>query len=34
MKPFSYEMEGINYFDMKPDPFLVNGDLVLFGNGD
>ncbi len=33
-KPFSYEMEGINYFDMKQDPCLVNGDLVLFGDGD
>jgi len=27
-------MEGSNYFDMKRDPFLVNGDLVLFGDGD
>ena len=27
-------MEGINYFDMKRDPFLENGDLVLFGDGD
>ena len=33
-KPFSYEMEGINYFDMKADPFLSNGDLVLFATGD
>ena len=33
-KPFSYEMEGINYFDMKRDPSLVNGDLVLFDDGD
>jgi len=33
-EPFSYEMEGINYFDMKRDPFLENGDLVLFGDGD
>jgi quercetin 2,3-dioxygenase len=27
-------MEGVNYFDMKRDPFLDNGDLVLFGDGD
>jgi len=27
-------MEGINYFDMKQAPFLVNGDLILFGDGD
>lgn len=33
-KIFSYEMEGINYFDMKRDPFLENGDMVLFGEGD
>jgi quercetin 2,3-dioxygenase len=33
-KPFSYEMEGTNYFDMKRDPFLGNGDVVLFGDGD
>ena len=33
-KPFSYEMEGLNYFNMKADPFLSNGDLVLFTEGD
>jgi redox-sensitive bicupin YhaK (pirin superfamily) len=33
-KPFSYEMEGVNYFDMKRDAFLNNGDLVLFDEGD
>lgn len=33
-KPFSYETEGINYFDMKTDPLLGNGDLVLFADGD
>ncbi len=27
-------MEGVNYFDMKRDPFLDNGDLVLFEDGD
>ncbi len=33
-KPFSYEMEGLNYFDMKAEPSLSNGDLVLFADGD
>ena len=33
-KPFSYEMEGLNYFDMQRDPFVGNGGLVLFGDGD
>jgi hypothetical protein len=33
-KPFSYEMEGINYFDMKRDPMPGNGDLILFHDGD
>ena len=33
-KPFSYEMEGTNYFDMKRDSFLSNGDLILFDDGD
>ena len=27
-------MEGANYFDLQRDPFLANGDLVLFGDGD
>jgi hypothetical protein len=33
-KPFSYEMEGANYFDMSREAFLRNGDLVLFDDGD
>jgi len=33
-KPFSYDREGSNYFDMNQDPFVVNGDLVLFRDGD
>jgi quercetin 2,3-dioxygenase len=33
-KPFSYEVAGINYFDLKRDPFVNNGELVLFGDGD
>jgi redox-sensitive bicupin YhaK (pirin superfamily) len=32
--PFSYEMEGVNYFDMQRDPSVRNGTLVLFGDGD
>ena len=32
--PFSYEMEGVNYFDMQRDPFVRNGTLVLFDDGD
>ncbi len=33
-KPFSHAVEGRNYFDMRQDAFLENGDLVLFGDGD
>jgi len=33
-KPFSYDQEGVNYFDMTRDPLLGNGDLVLFHEGD
>jgi redox-sensitive bicupin YhaK (pirin superfamily) len=33
-KPFSYEQEGVNYFDMNRDPLLGDGDLVLFHDGD
>jgi redox-sensitive bicupin YhaK (pirin superfamily) len=32
-KPFNYEMEGENYFDLSRDPFVGNGSLVLFGDG-
>ena len=32
--PFTYEVEGENYFDIKRDPFVGNGTLVLFDNGD
>jgi redox-sensitive bicupin YhaK (pirin superfamily) len=28
--PFSFEAEGINYFDMQTDPMAGNGTLVLF----
>jgi quercetin 2,3-dioxygenase len=33
-KPFSYEMEGANYFDMQTAPFVSNRTLVLFDDGD
>ena len=33
-KPFSYEIEGTNYFDMQANPFISNRSLVLFGDGD
>lgn len=33
-KPFTYEMEGSNYFDIQRDPFIGNGTLLLFEDGD
>ncbi len=32
--PFSYEVEGVNYFDTRRDCFMENESLVLFGDGD
>jgi hypothetical protein len=32
--PFSYEVQGANYFDMKHSPFVGNETLVLFGDGE
>ncbi len=32
--PFSYEVEGRNYFDMKRTPFVIDGELVLFTDGE
>jgi len=32
--PFTYEAVGVNYFDMKRDPFVSNGMLALFDDGD
>jgi quercetin 2,3-dioxygenase len=32
-KPFSYETEGVNYFDMEMHTMLENHSLVLFGDG-
>ena len=33
-KPFSYEVEGENYFDIKRESFVSDRDLVLFDDGD
>lgn len=33
-RPFAYEVESINYFDMQRDPCIKDGMLVLFGDGD
>ena len=33
-KPFSYEVEGKNYFDIERHPFAADGDLVLFADGE
>ena len=32
-KPFIYEAEGENYFDMETDPRASNGTLILFEDG-
>lgn len=32
--PFTFEVEGTNYFDIQRDPFVGNGSLVLFADGD
>ena len=32
--PFTYDVEGINYFDIRRDPFIDNGKIVLFDDGD
>ena len=33
-KPFTYETEGENYFDMETDPVANNGTLILFEDGN
>jgi len=33
-KPFTYEAEGVNYFDMQTEPLVGNETLVLFGGGE
>ncbi len=32
--PYSYKAEGAGYFDMKRDPMIGDGNLVLFSDGD
>ncbi len=32
--PFTYEVEGLNYFDMQREPFVSNGMLVLLNDGE
>ena len=32
--PFEYEMEGVNYFDIQRDPYIGNGNIVLFDDGE
>jgi hypothetical protein len=32
--PFTYEVQGANYFDIERSPFLSNETLVLFGEGE
>jgi quercetin 2,3-dioxygenase len=33
-KPFSYEADGVNYFDITREPYASNGTLALFDDGD
>jgi redox-sensitive bicupin YhaK (pirin superfamily) len=32
--PFSYEIQGINYFDLDRKPYATNEDLILLGDGN
>ncbi len=32
--PFTYDVQGVNYFDTERSPFVANGTLVLFGDGE
>jgi len=32
--PYSYELEGENYFDMAREPLIGNRHLVLFDDGE
>ena len=32
--PFTYELEGVNYFDIQRNPFVTNENLVLFDDGE
>jgi quercetin 2,3-dioxygenase len=33
-EPYSYEIEGANYFDFHRDPFVSSGNIILFDHGD
>jgi quercetin 2,3-dioxygenase len=33
-QPFTYEVEGANYFDMQREPLVANENLVWFEDGD
>jgi redox-sensitive bicupin YhaK (pirin superfamily) len=33
-KPFTYEVEGVNYFDIHRNSFMTNENLVLFDEGE
>jgi quercetin 2,3-dioxygenase len=33
-KPFTHEVEGLNYFDMLQEPYMGNETVVLFDDGD
>jgi redox-sensitive bicupin YhaK (pirin superfamily) len=32
--PFTYEVEGLNYFDIQRNPYVNNENLVLFDDGE
>jgi redox-sensitive bicupin YhaK (pirin superfamily) len=32
--PFDYEVEGLNYFDFQRDPFVGDGNIILFDDGN
>ena len=32
--PFSYDAEGLNYFDLKRNPMPSDGTLILFDDGE
>ena len=32
--PYTYDVAGDSYFDMQRDPFVGNGSLILFDDGD
>jgi redox-sensitive bicupin YhaK (pirin superfamily) len=33
-KPFTFDMQGSNYFDMDTDPLVGEGTIILFEDGD